>query len=34
VKDGPVEGLADAIGKTGTRNRTEAALLARRNGWL
>jgi two-component system response regulator DesR len=26
--------LSDAIGKTGTRNRTEAALLARRNGWL
>ena len=26
--------LSDAIGKTATRNRTEAALLARRNGWL
>ncbi|WP_269217220.1 response regulator [Nocardioides sp. cx-173] len=26
--------LSDAIGKTGTRNRTEAALLARHNGWL
>jgi len=26
--------LSDAIGKTGTRNKTEAALLARRNGWL
>jgi len=26
--------LSDAIGKTGTRNRTEAALRARRNGWL
>ncbi|HET9499434.1 MAG TPA: response regulator transcription factor [Marmoricola sp.] len=26
--------LSAAIGKTGTRNRTEAALLARHNGWL
>ena len=26
--------LSDAIGKTGTRNKTEAALLARRYGWL
>ncbi len=26
--------LRDAIGKTGTRNKTEAALLARRSGWL
>jgi two-component system response regulator DesR len=26
--------LSDAIGKTGTRNKTEAALLARRSGWL
>ena len=26
--------LSSAIGKTGTRNRTEAAQLARRNGWL
>jgi two-component system response regulator DesR len=26
--------LSDAIGKTSTRNKTEAALLARRNGWL
>jgi two-component system response regulator DesR len=26
--------LSDAIGKTGTRNRTEAALQARRSGWL
>jgi len=26
--------LSDAIGKTRTRNKTEAALLARRNGWL
>jgi len=26
--------LSDAIGKTGTRNKIEAALLARRNGWL
>ena len=26
--------LSDAIGKTGTRNKTEAALQARRNGWL
>lgn len=26
--------LSDAIGKTGTRNKTEAALVARRNGWL
>ncbi len=26
--------LSDAIGKTGTRNKTEAAVLARRNGWL
>jgi two-component system response regulator DesR len=26
--------LSAAIGKTGTRNKTEAALLARRNGWL
>lgn len=26
--------LSSAIGKTGTRNKTEAALLARRNGWL
>jgi hypothetical protein len=26
-------GLGDAIRKTGTRNKTEAALLARRNGW-
>ena len=26
--------LSDAIGKTATRNKTEAALLARRNGWL
>jgi two-component system, NarL family, response regulator DesR len=26
--------LSDANGKTGTRNKTEAALLARRNGWL
>ena len=26
--------LSAAIGKTGTRNQTEAALLARRNGWL
>ena len=26
--------LSDAIGKTGTRNGTEAALLARLNGWL
>lgn len=26
--------LSDAIGKTGTRNKTEAALLARQNGWL
>ena len=26
--------VANAIGKTGTRNKTEAALLARRNGWL
>ena len=26
--------LSDAIGKTGTRNKVEAALLARRNGWL
>jgi two-component system, NarL family, response regulator DesR len=26
--------LSDAIGKTGTRNKTEAALFARRNGWL
>lgn len=26
--------LSEAIGKTGTRNKTEAALLARRNGWL
>jgi len=26
--------LSDAIGKTGTRNKTEAAILARRNGWL
>ena len=26
--------LSDAIGKTGTRNKTEAALLARHNGWL
>jgi two-component system response regulator DesR len=26
--------LSDAIGKTGTRNKTEAALLARLNGWL
>lgn len=26
--------LSDAIGKTGTRNRTEAALKARGNGWL
>ncbi len=26
--------LSDAIGKTGTRNKTEAAQLARRNGWL
>lgn len=26
--------LSDAIAKTGTRNKTEAALLARRNGWL
>ena len=26
--------LSAAIGKTGTRNKTEAALTARRNGWL
>lgn len=26
--------LSAAIGKTGTRNKVEAALLARRNGWL
>ncbi|MGH1561267.1 response regulator transcription factor [Mumia sp. DW29H23] len=26
--------LSDAISKTGTRNKTEAALLARDNGWL
>jgi len=26
--------LSSAIGKTGTRNKVEAALLARRNGWL
>ena len=26
--------LSAAIGKTGTRNRTEAYALARRNGWL
>ena len=26
--------LSAAIGKTGTRNKTEAAVLARRNGWL
>jgi two-component system response regulator DesR len=26
--------LSSAIGKTGTRNKTEAAFLARRNGWL
>lgn len=26
--------LSDAIGKTGTRNKTEAALLARHHGWL
>ena len=26
--------LSDAIGKTATRNKTEAALLARRRGWL
>jgi two-component system, NarL family, response regulator DesR len=26
--------LSDAIGKTGTRNKTEAALLARHNEWL
>jgi len=26
--------LRDAIGETGTRTTTEAALLARRNGWL
>lgn len=26
--------LSSAIGKTATRNKTEAALLARRNGWL
>ena len=26
--------LSDAIGKTGTRNKTEASQLARRNGWL
>jgi two-component system response regulator DesR len=26
--------LSDAIGKTGTRNKTEAAQVARRNGWL
>ncbi len=26
--------LSAAIGKTGTRNKTEAALLARRRGWL
>jgi two-component system response regulator DesR len=26
--------LSAAIGKTGTSNRTEAALVARRNGWL
>ena len=26
--------LSDAIGKTGTRNKTEAALLARHSGWL
>jgi two-component system response regulator DesR len=26
--------LSSAIGKTGTRNKTEAALLARRRGWL
>ncbi|MGH3412200.1 MAG: response regulator [Marmoricola sp.] len=26
--------LSAAIGKTGTRNKTEAALLARENGWL
>lgn len=26
--------LSDAIGKTGTRNKIEAAQLARRNGWL
>jgi two-component system response regulator DesR len=26
--------LSDAIGKTGTRNKTEASLLARRSGWL
>jgi two-component system, NarL family, response regulator DesR len=25
---------SDDIGQTGTRNKTEAALLARRNGWL
>ena len=26
--------LSSAIGKTGTRNRIEAARLARHNGWL
>lgn len=26
--------LSSAIGKTGTRNKVESALLARRNGWL
>ncbi len=26
--------LSDAIGRTGTRSRTEAALPARRTGWL
>ena len=26
--------LSAAIGKTGTRNKVEAALLARRSGWL
>lgn len=26
--------LSSAIGKTGTRNKTESAVLARRNGWL
>jgi two-component system response regulator DesR len=26
--------LSSAIGKTGTRNKTEAARTARRNGWL
>ncbi len=26
--------LSAAIGKTGTRNKVEAALVARRSGWL